>query len=530
MKKKVKKVYLISNGDFRDAVGVECWSKQKETLRQVKAALAQLRVKTESFPKYDPKRKHGFLTRQCYAAETFATLDRETPVIIVLASWVYAHHVAGCLQTHKAPILLLANFDGTFPGLVSLLNHAGTFERLGIRHSRLWTESFLDDARFIKRLATWCKTGRITYSKNHLADAEDLKLSAKAMTFGKKLAADILRTKRIMGQLDPGCMGMLNAVMNPAKLAGIGMPIELLNQSDLLAEMKLVSDEEAQKHLNWLVRKRAWFDWGTDQYEHLVHGQVLEQMKMYSAAARIYQRYGLSAIGIPYQYGLVRCCPASDLAEGMLNNSERPNVLDPETNRIVNKGKPIVHFNEGDMGAGIPQVLMHDIYVRKGMPPETTLHDVRWGSAFGRKFVWVFEISGGAPPAHFGGWKHTRIHRQPKMYFPLGGGTCSGISKPGTVTWARFYEQFGEIGMDCGTGEVLALPEDEVRDRLDKTNEEWPIANVHIPGYGRDQLMSSHMSNHIIIGYGDILEELVATCMHLGIPTRVAGHARRALT
>ena len=220
MKKKVKKVYLISNGDFRDAVGVECWSKQKETLRQVKAALAQLGVKTETFPKYDPKRKHGFLTRQCYAAETFAKIDRETPVIIVLASWVYAHHVAGCLQTHKAPILLLANFDGTFPGLVSLLNHAGTFERLGIRHSRLWSESFLDDAKFLRRLATWCKTGRITYSKNHLADAEDLKLSAKAMTFGKKLAADILRTKRIMGQLDPGCMGMLNAVMDPAKLAG----------------------------------------------------------------------------------------------------------------------------------------------------------------------------------------------------------------------------------------------------------------------------------------------------------------------
>jgi len=244
-------------------------------------------------------------------------------------------------------------------------------------------------------------------------------------------------------------------------------------------------------------------------------------MKMYSAAARIYKRFGLSAIGIPYQVGLVRCVPASDLAEGMLNNSDRPDVIDPETGAIINEGKPIVHFNEGDIGSGIPQVLMHDIYERKGMPSETTLHDIRWGREFEGRFVWIFEISGGAPPAHFGGWEHAKVYRQPKMYFPLGGGTCSGLSKPGTITWARFYEAFGEIGMDCGRGEVVQLPAAEVKDRLGSTTEEWPIANVHIPGYDRDQCMASHMSNHITIGYGNIVEELVATCLQLGIPTRV---------
>jgi len=324
-------------------------------------------------------------------------------------------------------------------------------------------------------------------------------------------------------------MGMLNAVIDPAKLGAIGMPIELLNQSDLVAEMALIDDQDAQDQLNWLVKKGAWFDWGTDQYEHLVHAQVLMQMKMYSAAARFYQRYGLSAIGIPYQVGLVRSVPASDLAEGMLNDCDRPDVIDPDTGEVINKGKPIVHFNEGDIGSGIPQVLMHDIYERKGMPPETTLHDIRWGRDYEGRFLWVLEISGGAPPAHFGGWKNAKIFRQPKMYFPLGGGTCSGVSKPGVVTWARFYERFGEIGMDCGTGEVIELPEQEIGDRLENTTAEWPIANVHIPGYDRDQCMASHMSNHITIGYGDILQELVATCLHLGIPTRVAGDVKDTL-
>ena len=524
-----KKVYLISNGDFRDAACVIGWPEQKQTLDAVGKALAKLGYQAEICPEYDEEKKHGFITMQCEGATVFSKIEPTASVIVVLSIWAYSHHVCGNLQTHKGPILLLGNFDGTWPGLVALLNHTATLDRLCVPHSRLWSETFEDDPEFMRRLKTWCETGKITYDTSHLLDATHLKLSADARKFGRQLAQDIIQTKRIMGQFDPGCMGMLNAVMNPAKLGAMGMPVELLSQSDLVAEMNLVSDQEARKYLNWLKGKGVWFDWGTDRTLHLVESQVLEQMKLYSAAARFFKRYGLSAIGIPYQIGLARCVAASDLAEGMLNNSERPDVVDPDSGSIINQGKPIVHFNEGDMGSRIPQVLMNDIYARKGLPPETTLHDIRWGREYDGKFIWVFEISGAAPPAHFGGWQNTKVYRQPIMYFPLGGGTCTGISKPGTFTWARFYEHFGEIGMDCGTGEVLELPDEETKDRLKKTTAEWPIANAHIPGYGRDQCMATHMSNHITIGYDDILQELVATCLELGIPTRVAGDAKDKL-
>jgi hypothetical protein len=175
----------------------------------------------------------------------------------------------------------------------------------------------------------------------------------------------------------------------------------------------------------------------------------------------------------------------------------------------------------------VPQVLMHDILKRKGMPRETTLHDVRWGDTWEGRFLWCLEISGGAPPAHFGGWDKVTVSRQTSMYFPLGGGTCSGVCIPGTVTWARFYESFGEIGMDIGLGEVVSLPEQELNRRRDATSREWPIANVHFPGYGRDELMGSHRSNHVTLCYGDIVRELGATAAGLGIPVRVVGDARQ---
>ncbi|GMW02358.1 MAG: hypothetical protein AMXMBFR84_34940 [Candidatus Hydrogenedentota bacterium] len=528
-KGKTKKVVLVSNGDYRDSACEVCWPMQESTLKEVAKAFKKLGVETDVWPKFDKKRKHGFLTKQTEGAAAFAKIDPDAAVVVVLSCWAYSHHVTGPLQTHRGPKLLLGNFDGTWPGLVALLNHAGSLERLGVKHSRLWTEEFTKDDYFMKKLAEFVQTGQVTHSMDHVADASKLKLSAKAQKFGEELAGVIKRERRIMGQFDPGCMGMINAVLDPAKTGAVGFPIEYLNQSDLLAEMALVSEPEAQKHLNWLIKKGTWFDWGTDGSKHLVHSQVISQMKMYVAAARMWERYGLSAIGIPYQLGLVRQCPASDLVEGMLNNGDRPDVKSYETGKTILSSEPLVHYNEGDLGAGIPQRLMYDIYKRKKMPSETTLHDVRWGREYNGKFVWVFLISGGAPPAHWNGWKNTKVFRQPPMYFPMGGGTCSGVSKPGVITWSRVWEKPGELVIDCGRGEVIEMPDSEVQDRLNKTTPVWPIANVHIPGYDRNECMSAHMSNHIVMGYGDILEELVATSLNLGLKVRVSGDARKQL-
>jgi hypothetical protein len=210
----------------------------------------------------------------------------------------------------------------------------------------------------------------------------------------------------------------------------------------------------------------------------------------------------------------------------MLNNSDRPPIRSLKSSSYIKEGNPIVHFNEGDIGSGVPQVLMHEILAHKGLPPETTLHDVRWGIESDGKFIWVLEISGGAPPAHFGGWRHVHVFRQTPMYFPKGGGTCTGVSKPGTITWARFYERFGDIGFDVGIGEVVELPLDQLNAVRQATNAEWPVATVHIPGYGRNELMSTHRSNHITICYNNIALELAATASALGMPVNIVGNAR----
>ena len=123
---------------------------------------------------------------------------------------------------------------------------------------------------------------------------------------------------------------------------------------------------------------------------------------MYDAAVQMAHDFGCSAIGIQYQQGLKDTCVASDLAEGLLNNPDRPPVFDAEGNELF-AGRAVTHFNEVDECAGVDGFLTDITWRALDIDPSNTLHDVRWGAPVRDngvdEFVWVFEISGAAPAA-----------------------------------------------------------------------------------------------------------------------------------
>jgi L-fucose isomerase-like protein len=90
------------------------------------------------------------------------------------------------------------------------------------------------------------------------------------------------------------------------------------------------------------------FHFGRNEARDLTRQQVLLQCRMYVAAVRLADRYGCDLIGIQYQQGLKDLLPASDLVEGMLNDSKRPPVTAEGSSRVLYKGRPLVHFNEVD--------------------------------------------------------------------------------------------------------------------------------------------------------------------------------------
>ena len=88
------------------------------------------------------------------------------------------------------------------------------------------------------------------------------------------------------------------------------------------------------------------------------------------------------------------------------------------------------------------------------------------------------------------------------MYFPNGGSTLRGISKPGEIVWSRIYVENDELNMDIGRGRAVELPREETERRWQATTPQWPIMHAVLDGVSRDALMAKHKSNHIQVVYG----------------------------
>jgi hypothetical protein len=210
-------------------------------------------------------------------------------------------------------------------------------------------------------------------------------------------------------------------------------------------------------------------------------------------------------------------------------------VKDPETGRELYKKSAIPHFNEVDECAGLDALVTNRLWNQLGWAPETTLHDLRWGAHYKGKgindYVWVFLISGAAPPAHFmGGYRGTSSERQPAMYFRLGGGTVKGVSKPGWIVWSRVFVMDGKLQCDLGVAEVVKLPEAETERRWQETTPQWPIMHAVLKGVSRDQMMARHKSNHIQVVYAPNQKQAHRGCrikaammQALGIETHLCG-------
>jgi len=462
---------------------------------------------------YDEEKQHGFIDSQKYGIEVFRGIPKEAPLIVAEAVWQYSHHILPGLITHEGPILTVANWSGTWPGLVGMLNLNGSLTKAGVKYSTLWAEDF-EGEEFRKKLKSWLRRGAVKHDTSHVVSYKKVEVPPQAEKSGIKFAKALRRDKAIMGVFDEGCMGMYNAIIPDELLNPTGVYKERMSQSTLYAKMLTVSDEEARTAYGWLLERGMTFNFGPNEETDLTENQVLQQLKMYIAAVRLADEFGCATIGIQYQQGLKDLAPASDLVEGLLNNCQRPPVFREGTEVELYAGEALPHFNEVDECAGLDALITYHLWRQLDLPPETTLHDLRWGrhykgpSESGKRgtlndYVWVFLISGAAPPAHFiDEFAGTTSERQPPMYFRLGGGTVKGISRPGWIVWSRIYIEGGKLKYDTGLGEVVDLPREETEERWQETTPQWPIMHVVLRGITRDQMMARHKANHIQVVYG----------------------------
>ncbi|MCC7129093.1 MAG: fucose isomerase [Anaerolineae bacterium] len=498
-------VYLIASGDLRLSANQVCWPAQRNMEEQIGAAFSKAGYKVIRTHPYDADLDHGFIWSQRMGMDIFQTIPPNAPLVVAVAVWQYSYHVLAGLRDHQGPILTVANWSGQWPGLVGLLNLNGSLTKMGVPYSTIWSEDFTDPF-FIDGIRAWLKEGKIEHDVRHVRDLNSAKLPAREFELGSALAKQLQFEKAILGIFDEGCMGMYNAIIDDELLNACGIYKERLSQSALVAAMRQVSDDEAKAARLWLDNKGMRFITGVDEATELTDAQIHEQFKMYIAAMRIANSFNCDAIGIQYQQGLKDLVAASDLAEGLLNNVERPPVFDEISGEELYLGQALPHFNEVDEGAAVDALVTNRVWTAMGFDPANTLHDIRWGKRYSidgeDQFVWIFEISGAVPASHLvGGYAGAVSERQPPMYFRLGGGTLKGVSKPGEIVWSRVFVMDGELHADIGRGTVIALPESEVQALWAATTEQWPMMHAVLHGVNRDQLMARHKANHIQVAY-----------------------------
>ena len=522
-----KQVLLVASGDSRLSANQNCWAKQKELEDELAKAVAAAGYELIRAHQYNPDLKHGFIASQKEGLKVFADIDPKAKLIVAEAVWQYTYHVLPGLLSHDGPILTVANWSGTWPGLVGMLNLNGSLTKAGKKYSTLWAEDF-SEKMFASGLKEWLAKGRIKHSLKHVKPLKKIKVPGPEGKLGKALADQLAREKAIMGIFDEGCMGMYNAIIQDELLNPLGVFKERLSQSALYYETTQVDDKQAHEVRRWMENRGVKFLTGPNEETDLTDNQIHLQCKMYIDAVRMADDFGCNVIGIQYQQGLKDLLPASDLAEGALNNSDRPPVKSRDGKRILFEGEPVVHFNEVDECAGLDGLMTYRVHKSMGQPVESTLHDVRWGdwdrSGTVKDYVWVLEISGSVPPAHLiDGWAGASSERQPGMYFRLGGGSLKGISKPGEIVWSRIFVESGKLKMDLGRAGVVELPPEETQRRWDLTTPQWPIMHAVLYGVTRDQFMAKHKANHINVAYAASAKDADAAMLAKAAMARAMG-------
>src|ERR1700689_5261670 len=177
---KPKHVYLMANGDLRLSANQKCWPEQAKMEVTLTRALAAEGWKVVRAHAYDRVKRHGFIDSQKYGMEVFRRLDPEAPLIVAECVWQYSHHLLAGLFTHRGPILTVANWSGTSPGLVGMLNLNGSLTQAGIAYSSLWSEDFPDDY-FLKNLRSWLATGKVKHDTSHVKPLRKVKVPASAV-------------------------------------------------------------------------------------------------------------------------------------------------------------------------------------------------------------------------------------------------------------------------------------------------------------------------------------------------------------
>jgi len=387
--------------------------------------------------------------------------------------WTFPHFTALAADATPGPLLLVANIDPKFPGMVGMLAGGGALDQLGRTHARAWGD--LDEPEVQQRILAQVRAG---------AAVQGLRGS----TFG-----------RIGGRP----MGMYTATANTDQwMATFGVDVEEIDQWEIVRRSENAEQKRVTAAREWLEKHAAevQYDGG------MLTPELLErQIRSYYAMRELIDEWNLDFSGIKGQPELTANWCTMDIAEAFLNDPY--DWEGPKETHVTS--------TEADMDAAMT---MQILKLLSGDP--VLFADVRHYHA--DKDVWDLCNSGqhatwyaarSSDPAE----NMRNVYLMPEdFYFPAGGASVQHLAAPGDATFARLTRENGAYRMHVMRGSFTQYDAETNERMMSASSRMWPHAFASL-NCAAEEFLSKFGSNHLHAVPGDYVPELRAVCKQLNI-------------
>lgn len=373
------------------------------------------------------------------------------------------------------PILLVANLNPDWPGMVSMLASGGALNQLGIRHYRvagnIYEKETMDKVQMFAKCA-------------HAVG------SIKGSTYG------------LVGGRSLGMYSATVSMQDWQKKFGVD--IEHIDQSEILRLADTIDDAVVDKAFSWLEKYTKSINYDGKQ---LTPEKLKTQIRHYEATKKIVESRGLDFLGVKCHYEMSRHYCTQCLSAAFMNDPYDWN----------GPKKPVVYACEADSDAALTMQMLKYL---SNTP--VLFMDVRhWDDVHK---VMVFCNCGSESTYYATGTDDFKANLSKVTLYPAlsiySGGGChvNLMTHAGLMTVARLCRDDSRYRMTMFTVEVVEL-DDEV---MKETTEEWPHVFAKLP-FDHTIFLDKFDANHCHAVYGNHIDELKMLCEMFDIDIDVMG-------
>lgn len=367
------------------------------------------------------------------------------------------------------PILLAANLNPDWPGMVAMLASGGALHHLGIEHFRVAGD--IKEKEILDKILTFSRCAKVVNRLN-----------------GMKY-----------GLIGGRSLGMYSATVSMQKWQEkFGIDIDHIDQLEIVRIAETIPGDQVEKAFKWLNDNIGKIEYDG---KRLTEEKLKTQIRHYEATKRIVEKNNFDFIGVKCHYEMSRNYCTQCLSAAFFNDSYDWNGYK----------EPIVFACEADSDAALT---MQILKMLTGSP--VAFMDVRHYDP--EYNVMVFCNCGSQSTYYAGLSSNYEDNLKNVTLFPCleiysgGGAHVSFMAKPGEVTIARLNRYKGKYRITVIPAKFVELPEE----KMAETTKEWPHVFVKLP-FDYRIFLDKFDSNHCHAVYGDHVKELEMISKMLGI-------------